>query len=80
MNRNLPLAPAYMYVVVEVSISAAMFTCKVETLSVITEILGPQLKGQMWGMFRGSGLRLAGCLLQTCFACVCVYVCMLVCV
>lgn len=47
MNRNLPLAPAYLYIVVEVSISAAMFTCKVETLSVITEILGPQLKGQM---------------------------------
>ncbi len=47
MNRNLPLAPVDMYIVFEVSISAAMFTCKVETFSVITEILGPQLKGQM---------------------------------
>lgn len=47
MNRNLPLVPVHLYIVVEVSISAAVFTCRVETLSVITEILGPQLKGQM---------------------------------
>lgn len=28
MNRNLPLAPAHLHIVVEVSISAAMFTCR----------------------------------------------------
>ena len=47
MNSKRPLASAHLYIVVEVSISAAMFTRKVETLSVITEILGLQLKGQM---------------------------------
>lgn len=47
MNRNLPLAPAHMYTVVEVSISATVFTCSVEIFSVITEILGPQLRGHM---------------------------------
>lgn len=39
MNRNLPLAPAHLHIVVEVSISAAVFTCRLETHSVITEIL-----------------------------------------
>ena len=48
--------------------------------SVITENFGPLLKGQIWGVFRGSSLWLAGYLIQACRACrVYSYVCMWVC-